>query len=156
MENLFKTELTASLSTISEDGTPWTSTAPYAIIDDKAYIFISAVAEHHANIINNKNVCMMIIQDTSKSQTPFVLERATFKSVGTKLDVVPENVWNAFTERFEVKMLEQLKKMDFDVFELPLTTGRHVLGFGRAYDLKFENNEWVKHHVTDVGHTTSK
>lgn len=157
MQDLFKSKITASISTCSKDGSPWASTTPYIIVEDKAYIYISKIAEHYYNLMENPAVCIMIVQDTSESKNPFVLHRATFKSNAKELqeDEVKEEVWDSFKERFSGDMLERLKAMNFSMFELPLNTGRYVTDFGKAFDVTYkldENNKgfWEEVAVNDV------
>lgn len=150
MEHLFETKLTASISTCGLDGKVWTSTTPYTIIGDKAYIYISQIAEHYYNLVENSQICIMIVRDESTSKNPFVLERATFKSEANKLEDISEEVWECFNNRFSGDMLEKLKSINFCMFEINLNTGRYVTGFGKAFDVSFEESGWKQEPVTDV------
>lgn len=150
MEELFETKLTASISTCNKDGTPWSSTTPYCTIEDKIYIFISSIAEHYHNLMENPKICVMVVQDTCEAPNPFVLLRATFKGEAKKLDDVSDVVWENFNQRFSEELLNRLKSMNFCMFEIPINNGRHVTGFGSAFDVHFKNGIWEKIPVTDV------
>lgn len=150
MTHLFQQKNTLSLSTSNKDGGLWTSTAPFAVKEDKAYIFISGIAEHYYNLKESQQVSFMVVEDGEKAKNPFVLERATFQSEATELETIPEEVWALFTSRFQGEMLEQLRKMNFHMFELPLAKGRYVSDFGKAYDVSFEAGAWKQEAVNDV------
>lgn len=150
LENLFEKNLTVSISTCGQDGTPWTSTSPYTIIDNTAYIYISKIAEHYYNLKENSNICIMVVESSSEAKNPFVLTRATFKGKAIELEEISENIWGNFCERFSKEMLEKLREINFSMFKINLNTGRYVTGFGKAFDINFVDNTWKQEAVTDV------
>lgn len=148
VEDFLSEKKTLSLSTCSVDGTPWTSTAPYLVVENKAYLFISSIAEHYANLKNNENVSIMVVEDVANSMNPFILKRATFKSKGLELVDIPEEIWAIWEQGFDKDLLSKLRTMGFKMFELPLTTGRFVTGYGKAFDVTWNEGAWQQEAVT--------
>lgn len=140
------------LSTISEDGTPYTSYSPCYILGDKIYIYISSVADHYNNIIKNKSVSALIIEDEKTCATIFGRQRVTFRCEGKKLESAPQEIVEKF-EAFDPKTMDVLKTLDFEFFELQILNGRLVLGFAQAYDIFYKDGKLQTEHVViDKGH----
>ncbi len=149
MKELLNTQKTAFIASINEDNMPQASYAPYIIIKDKIYIYISKVAEHYKNLENNKNVSLMIIEDETNSKVLFARKRLTFKGEALKLKDVPIEVKQKFEDIHTKNMMEVLYKMDFDFFEIQIIEGRLVEGFGKAYELVYnlDINDWKQKHI---------
>lgn len=150
MTHLFQQKTTLSLSTCDKNGGLWTSSAPFAVKEDKAYLFMSATAEHYANLKENKKLSFMVAEEGEKAKNPFVLESVTFQSEATELKTIPEDVWAMFRSRFPVEMLEQLRKLNFHMFELSLGKGTYMSDFGKAYTVFFQDGTWKQEAVVDT------
>ncbi len=147
MKDILSSQKTLCIASLDGNGMPQSSYAPYVIEGSKAYIYISQVADHYNNINNNPNVSLMIIKDESNSKNLFGRERVTFNGKAKKIDEVCDSIKAQFEEIHGKEMMNVLYKLDFDFFEIDLLNGRLVKGFGKAYDLSYENNEWTESHV---------
>lgn len=149
MEQLLNKQKTAFISSINDNNIPQASYAPYVIIKDKIYIYISKVAEHYKNLENNKNVSLMIIEDESNCKILFARKRLTFKGLSRKVSEVSSNVKEKFEEVHTKNMMDMLYKMDFDFFEIQILNGRLVEGFGKAYDISYnlDSDTWEQQHI---------
>lgn len=153
MEKLFN-QKTIMISSLTQEGQPFISYAPFARIEDKVYIYISKAAEHYYNLLKNPNVAIMMIEDEAEAKTVFARVRLSFKATATMMQEVAENIWEAFEEAQGKEMVQMLRKMDFDMFELQLHKGRLVKGFGKAYDVELKDGSWVQEQVTEgFGHS---
>ena len=151
MENLLK-QKSLMMSSLTEKGEPFISYAPFVKVGEKIYIYISRAAEHYYNISSNPHIAIMLIEDESEAKTIFARCRVSFNATATKMEDVPASIWEAFEEVQGKEMLQVLRKLDFDMFELELHTGRLVKGFGKAYNIQLKDGEWVQEQVTGVGH----
>lgn len=153
MNEILNNQKTAVIASIDNNNMPNASYAPYVMLEDKIYIYISQVAEHYKNLENNKNISLLIIEDESISKTLFARKRVTFYGEATKVADVSEEIKSKFAEIHGSGMMETLYTMDFDFFEIKINCGRLVEGFGKAYDIVYENNNWERKHVViDKGH----
>lgn len=142
MQELLNNQKTIIIASLGKDGFPLSSYATYVMKDDKAYVYVSKTATHYENMENNKNVSVMIIEDESNTKVLFARNRVYFKGEATKVSDVSDDIKRKFEEIHTKDMMEQLYKMDFDFFEIKLLEGRLVKGFGKAFDLKYEGDEW--------------
>lgn len=137
------------LGTLSEDGTPASSYAPFAQIEGGFQILVSYMAKHTRNLRDRKQVSVMVIQDESAVKQIYARDRLTMNCEAVLVE--PESEFfaravNALEERHGniVKMLAELK--DFVLFDLRPTGGSYVNGFGSAYSVNADLtvNEHVK------------
>lgn len=155
MQELLNTQKTAFMSTVNENNFPQASYAPFAIKEDKMYVYISSIAEHYRNLEQNGKISIMIIEDESNSNILFARKRISFSGTAKKVESVSDDILAKFDENHTQNMMNVLKNMDFDFFEVELSKGRLVEGFGKAFDLKYVDGEWVQEHVVlDGGHKT--
>lgn len=143
---------TLMISTRGLDGEPAISYAPFVQVEGKFYIYLSKAAEHYHNIEKYMRVAIMMIQDEADTQMQFARERLSFKCNAKKLEIVDDSIWNKFDERFSAGMMNALRGLDFDMFELEVLEGRLVQGFGKAFNIKVINNEWQLEAVAGKGH----
>ena len=152
MKELLQKQKTTLISSVDAENFPQASYAPFVIEEDKMYIYISRIADHYRNLENNGKVSVMVIEDECNSKILFARKRISFSGMAKKVESVPESVSKKFDENHP-NMMGVLKTMDFDFFEIELAKGRLVEGFGKAFDLKYVNGEWVQEHVNlDGGH----
>ncbi len=147
MKELLEKQKTMFISSLDENNLPQASYAPYVMIEDRVYIYISEVAEHYRNLERNENVAFMIIEDESFSENLFVRKRVSFRGKAKKILDVPEDIKKKFEAIHGENMMNLLYKMDFNFFEINITSGRLVEGFGKAFDLIYENGEWKRENV---------
>lgn len=152
MENLLNNKKSLMISSLNQYNVPEVSYAPFVMIDDKIYVYLSKAANHYYNLSDNKNCSVMIIEDESECKTIFARQRVSFECEAKMLIDVEDKVFDMFDETHGASMMSVLKSMDFNVFELKIIKGRLVKGFGKAYDVEFNNGKYELIHVVEVQH----
>lgn len=152
MENLLKNQKSLMISSIDKDNNPVISYAPFVMIGEKIYVYLSKVADHYYNLRDNKKCSVMLIEDESLAKTIFARARLSFDCEAKMLEEVSESVFDKFDEVHDAKMMAIFKNMDFYMFELDIKLGRLVKGFGQAFEIKFVNGEIQSEQVTGIGH----
>lgn len=126
------------LSTVSKDGRPYASYAPFALGDECLYILISEIAVHATNLQHNPKASILIIQDEDSADELFARIRVNY-SVDAELIDVDSLQWHAglavLTSRHGERINNLSQLSDFKLFKLKPSGGRFVKGFGRAYTL---------------------
>lgn len=150
MENLLKKQKSLIISSIDSEGNPAISYAPFVMIGEKIYVYLSRVAEHYYNLRDNHKCSVMIIEDENESRTIFARTRLSFTCEANILTEVSEDIFNKFDEVHDPKMMSMFKNMDFDMFELDIKVGRLVKGFGQAFEVKFVDGNIESIQVTGV------
>lgn len=151
MENLLKNQKSLIISSIDKDNNPAISYAPFVMIDDKIYVYLSKVAEHYYNLRDNKKCSVMLIEDENVAKTIFARARLSFNCEAKMLEEATEEVFSKFDEVHDAKMMAMFKNMDFDMFELNIKVGRLVKGFGQAFEIKFVDGKIESTQVTGIG-----
>lgn len=151
MEQLLQQQ-TLMISSLTKDKEPFISYAPFVKLDEKLYIYISRTAEHHENLCQHPQVAVMLIEDEQVAKTVFARCRVSFNGTARLMKEVPSSVWEAFERKQGGELLQVLKTLDFDFFEIELETGRLVEGFGKAYNLKLKEGKWEQEQVQGTGH----
>lgn len=141
MQGLLESQKSLVISSLSKDGSPEISYAPFVMMNNKIYLYLSRAANHYYNLRDNRKCSVMAIEDESKCNTIFARGRLTFVCEANMMENVSEEIFNKFDENHSEKMMSMFKKMDFNMFELDIKSGRLVQGFGKAYDIEFINGE---------------
>jgi putative heme iron utilization protein len=136
-QDLPKRVLSLMLSTVSGDGLPHASYAPYILDHDyQIYIFTSGLSAHTGNLQATGVACVLLIEDESVTPQVFARQRITYDCNVARLPR-GSDTWEEVADRFEqrfgdiISMLRSLE--DFQIFCLSPQTGRFVMGFGAAY-----------------------
>ena len=137
MENLLKSQKSLMISSLGKGNNPEISYAPFVMLDNKIYLYLSKAANHYYNLRDNQKCSVMIIEDESECKTIFARTRVSFKCKANMITEVSNEIFDKFDEVHDSKMMSMFKKMDFDMFELEIRSGRLVKGFGQAYEIKF-------------------
>jgi len=151
MENLLKNQKSLMISSLGKDNNPEISYAPFVMLDNKVYVYLSKAANHYYNLRDNHKCSVMIIEDESTCKTIFARTRVSFSCEANMMDNVSDEIFAKFDEVHDAKMMAMFKKMDFDMFELNIKSGRLVKGFGQAYEIKFVDGKAEYTQVTGVG-----
>jgi putative heme iron utilization protein len=130
---------TLQLSTLTSDGKPYASYSPF-VVDELGnfYIFISQLAGHTQNLINNPQASILLIEDEADTRQIFARQRINYQCdvevVNTdEADYVSQ--LDAMQTRFG-SVMGLLKTLpDFILFRLSPYQGQYVVGFGKAYKL---------------------
>jgi putative heme iron utilization protein len=136
-QELMASQQTLLLSTVSANGIPDISYAPF--VRDHAgvfYIYVSEMACHTKNLLNNPRASLLFIRSESESPNLFARERAVLRCSVKEIsrdDAIYAERIKALQDKFGevVSVLRSLS--DFHLFALRLENGRYVVGFGRAF-----------------------
>ncbi|MDK2802365.1 MAG: pyridoxamine 5'-phosphate oxidase family protein [Oscillospiraceae bacterium] len=148
MKTLINNSKTLCISSLSKDNLPCISYSPFVWHKNKAYIYISKVAEHYKNLVDNKKISIMFIQPENEAEVTFLRKRVCLNGIAEIItQELSEDIIKMFRESHGNQIMDTLTKMDFDVFEISSTKGRLVEGYGKAYDLILKEDNWEKMHV---------
>ncbi len=63
MENLLKNQKSLMISSIDKNNNPAISYAPFVMIGEKIYLYLSKAANHYYNLRDNKKCAVMLIEE---------------------------------------------------------------------------------------------
>jgi len=136
---LLASQQTLLLSTTSVTGVPDVSYAPF-VRDNTGvfYIFVSEMACHTANLLNNPQASILFIRQEAESRNLFARERAVLnchvKEIGRNDSGYTDRLQDLQDKFGEVVgVLRALS--DFHLLALQPESGRYVMGFGRAFSV---------------------
>jgi len=139
VESFLETFQTLVMASITPEGEPHASTAPYIRIENNFYILISTVAQHGRNLLASEKVSLLFVEDESQCIQPFARKRVTIEASVSELDRDNETysqVIDRLCAHFDPDLVTSLSNMgDFHLFELTPQSGSIVMGFGKAYRL---------------------
>ncbi|MBW4646295.1 MAG: pyridoxamine 5'-phosphate oxidase family protein [Goleter apudmare HA4340-LM2] len=133
----------AIISTVSEQGIPNASYAPFVSDESKnIYIYVSGLAKHTQNLYANPHVSVLLIEDESQSKQIFARRRLNFDCTATLIER-DTNHWLTIVDQFQARFGEIIGVLrdlpDFRIFQLTPDAGRFVIGFGAAYHINGDN-----------------
>lgn len=140
------------LATVSADGEPEASYAPFVSDRGCYYVYLSDLARHSANLRETGRASVLLIEGEEQARHPFARERLTLRcEVGecprdtSRFEVVLD----LFEQRFG-KFVQMVRPLgDFRLFELRPVAGSYVAGFARAYVLDGEDLVNIRHRGPD-------
>lgn len=142
VELFLETFQTLMMASLTQEGEPHASTAPYVRIGSDFYIFISTVAQHGKNLLVNPKVSLLFAEDESQCVQSFARKRVTIEAFVSEVGRNEEHFLYAverFKAHFDSELVSTLSNMgDFHLFKLSPQSGNVVMGFGKAYRL--DNN----------------
>ena len=140
---------TLQLSSLTSEGKPYASYSPF-VIDEQGnfYIFISQLAGHTQNLIDNPQASILLIEDEADARQIFARQRISYQctvEIVTSEEADYLIQLNAMQTRFG-NVMELLQTLpDFILFRLTPYQGQYVLGFGKAYTLVGEGLLSLEH-----------
>jgi putative heme iron utilization protein len=144
------------LSSITPEGKPYASYAPFAMSESSLYVLISEIAVHAVNLQNNPHASVLIIEDEDTADELFARKRVNY-SASSQLIEPESKDWqqgiDTLVARHGDRINNLLSLSDFKLFKLTPTKGRYVKGFGRAYALKGDSLAGELEHLR-IGHKT--
>ncbi|MGV3278129.1 pyridoxamine 5'-phosphate oxidase family protein [Rickettsiales bacterium LUAb2] len=156
IHNFINSFKTAVLATLDEHNNPYATYSPFIQYNNKNYIYISEVAEHYSNLINNPNLEILFLEDEATAKLITARKRVRFKATAKLLgrDIEDfENIMDSLQAKLgnEIKTIRQMN--DFNLFEITLKDGRYVKGFGKAFYLNHTTNGLTAKQITgaDLG-----
>ena len=137
------------LSTVSPEGIPNASYAPFVRDADKNfYIYVSGLSTHTQNLHAKAIASILLIEDEAQTTQIFARQRLTLDCTATLLDRERED-WTQIADRFSDRFGEIVGVLrglaDFRIFQLTPTGGRFAIGFGAAYQIDPENLDRLTH-----------
>lgn len=145
---------TLHLGTVSANGQPEASYAPYVADQGCYYVYLSRLARHASNLRETPRASVLFIEGEEQAKHVFARERLTLACTVTECprDTLRfEAVLNLFDQRFG-KFMQVIRPLqDFGLFELKPVSGSYVAGFARAYVLDGEDLGHIRHR-NDEGH----
>lgn len=139
VEQFLETFQTLMMASLTPEGAPHASTAPYIRIDNDFYILISTVAQHGRNLLSSGQVSLLFTEDEHQCIQPFARKRVMIDA--SVSEVLRENTRyvqaiERFKAHFDPELVATLSDMgDFHLFQLTPISGSIVMGFGKAYRL---------------------
>lgn len=142
LATLIRTQRIAALGTL-RDGAPFVSMILYAAASDfqAFYTFISRLAHHTQDILNDPRVSLMIIESDDASQDPQQLTRVSITGQAEAIAserAEYESVKTLYIEKFPQAAFNLTLK-DFTFYRIAPRKLRYVAGFAKAYDLGAED-----------------
>jgi heme oxygenase (biliverdin-IX-beta and delta-forming) len=132
------TRKSLQISSITPDGKPYASYAPYALGENHIYVLLSDIAQHAINLKTLPVASVLIIEDEDSAKELFARKRVSYTSEAAHIEVGSQ-AWKVGIESLKTRHGERIEKLselaDFHLFKLTPTGGRYVKGFGRAYNL---------------------
>ncbi len=126
------------LATVSADGQPEASYAPFVADHGCYYVYLSDLARHGANLREKGRASVLFIEGEERAKHPFARERLTLRCEATECPRGSERfeaVLDLFEHRFG-KFVQMVRPLgDFRLFELRPEAGSYVAGFAKAYVL---------------------
>ncbi|MTJ08511.1 MULTISPECIES: HugZ family protein [unclassified Anabaena] len=131
------------ISTVSKEGIPNASYAPFVMDDDKnIYIYVSGLATHTQNIYASPYVSVLFIDDEVKTKQIFARRRLNFDCTASLIERDTEK-WQQIVDKFQIRFGELITTLrslpDFRILQLKPHSGRFVIGFGSAYNINADN-----------------
>ncbi|MDR0483900.1 MAG: pyridoxamine 5'-phosphate oxidase family protein [Alphaproteobacteria bacterium] len=140
--NKFKSVI---LATANKENHPCASYAPFINFKGKNYIYVSQVAEHYQNLIDNPKIETLFLEDESSSKIITARKRVKFKSIAKKQNrniADFETIMDKMQEKHGNTVKMTRKMTDFSLFEIEFLEGRYVKGFGQAYTVIPSNDSF--------------
>ena len=136
--NFIDSRKSLQLSSITQDGRPLASYAPFAIGDECLYVLLSEIAIHAVNLQSNPLASVLIIEDEDSAGELFARLRVNY-SVDAEHIEWEDDRWQQGIDTLATRHGDRMSSLselkDFKLFKLSPTGGRYVKGFGRAYAL---------------------
>lgn len=124
------------LSTVNLQAEPLASYAPYVCHQGSFYVFVSELAAHTQNMLDTKQASLMFIENEEQAKNPYARQRSVIQA--QVYPVQNEGVLKTLFSMMEQehgKTINMLKSLsDFKMLELRPSSGRYIVGFGKAYD----------------------
>lgn len=134
--DFLSTRKTLVMATVSADGTPTVSYAPFVHHENAFYIYTSGLSRHTHDLEETKRVSIMCIEDEAQLPNLFARKRLTFPcdvNVIPKDDTSRTAIMELFAQKFGTIFALILPLGDFVLFQLKPLEGTYVEGFGQAY-----------------------
>lgn len=127
-----------SIASLTQEGTPYISYAPFVKHNNNYYIIISKMAKHYHNLLENPDASIMLIEDESIASSIFFRKRLSYE-VTAQFEAVNPSVVDALRNRHG-HMIDQLLTLDFFIVKMIIKKGLLILGPGKAFMVDHEEH----------------
>lgn len=148
---------TLLMATVSADGTPEASYAPFVCPDDNCfYVYVSGLSRHTGNLDTSRRASVLFIEDERDVKQLFARTRLTFDCRAELIEREDEQ-WRAIMDIFQDafgNVIELIRPLtDFKLFRLRPQSGIYVKGFAQAYRVSDAAIQSVEHIRDATGNT---
>ena len=125
--------LSLFISSVSEQGEPFASYAPFVKRGNDFFVCLSAMVRHSHNLNATGKASILLIEDEQKASQIFARKRLQLDC--TAVREKDESIYDLFDTKFgeNASFLRSLD--DFGTYKLSVVSGSFILGFGQAYYL---------------------
>lgn len=139
LNELLKPFKSTVLATMSSNGYPFSSYAPFYYDDEVIYVFISDIATHAKNMQSIPKSSAFFIEDENITENIFKRKRISLQCNVEKIAREDEHftlIMQNFQDKLEDNTLTMLMGMsDFNLYALTPIYGEATFGFGEAYNI---------------------
>ncbi len=139
---------TLLMATVSVDGVPDASYAPFVRIDDNAfYVNLSELSTHTGNLLATPRASVMFLQAEDDSKQLFARKRLSFDSDAGLVERDSTRwcqVMDLFADKFGDIMDLIRPLQDFKLLRIQPRSGIYVRGFAQAYPLEGSELEQLR------------
>ncbi|MBP7547619.1 MAG: pyridoxamine 5'-phosphate oxidase family protein [Corallincola sp.] len=133
---LLEQQRSLMLASITRDGLPYASYAPFAAGGDCLYVLLSEIAVHANNLRLNPQASVLVIEDEASAAELFARQRVQYSVTAERLalETAEGQSGLALLVARHGERITQLSQLsDFHLFRLVPSAGRFVKGFGKAF-----------------------
>ena len=139
---------TLMLATTNAKGEPESSYAPFVQQDNRYFIYVSELASHTSNLLEQGKASVMFIESEETASNLFARRRATLPVTVEPIErnsPLWEEVMATMEETFgeTIQMIKPLT--DFHLLALTPQSATYVKGFGKAFVLEGEELSEITH-----------
>lgn len=137
------------MATVNNAAEPDSSYAPFVVNEqNEIFVFVSALARHTRNLIEQGRASLMFIEDESQAANVFARRRLVYQCQSEPV-ARDTDEWRQTMVLFDARFgqfMETLKALpDFQLLRLVPLKGSYVTGFGKAYQLEGESLNRITH-----------
>lgn len=148
---------TLLMATVSADGIPEASCAPFVRADDNCfYVYVSGLSRHTGNLEASGRVSVLFIEDERDVKQLFARARLTFDCRAELIERENDR-WQAVIDMFQGSfgnVIELIRPLtDFKLFRLRPQSGIYVRGFAQAYRISDAAMQSIEHIRDATGNT---
>ncbi len=147
-KNLRDKQQSLQMATLSADGFPEASYAPFVWFESACYLFLSQLAKHSQNLSVNPSLSLLLIEDEADTRNQFARRRIIWQGQAEVIKRDSElfkRAMQSFRDRFGdfIDLIEPLQ--DFQLYKVTLRSGRFIRGFAQAFQLYGEGLSEMSH-----------
>jgi len=129
----------AVLATLSPEGFPHASYAPFTAVEECFYVLVSEAASHTANLLERPRCSLLFIEDENDASALFARRRVSLECEAFDIprgDPRFDALAAAMRERLGETVSMLLGLADFHLVGFRPLRGEAVFGFGEAYTIE--------------------